>query len=85
MSYERVVYAHTYEGSKGGWKNCLLQKKRERERIDFYSEQARKFNMNEKEKLAAAAAADVIALNHVMLDLWPTINSNKQVNVSFAS
>ena len=40
--------------------------------------------MNEKEKLAAAAA-DVIALNHVMLDLWPTINSNKQVNVSFAS
>ena len=60
-------------------------KKRERERIDFYSEQARKFNMNEKEKLAAAAAADVIALNHVMLDLWPTINSNKQVNVSFAS
>ena len=66
-------------------KNRLLQKKRERERIDFYSEQARKFNMNEKEKLAAAAAADVIALNHVMLDLWPTINSNKQVNVSFAS
>ena len=56
---------------------------RERERIDFYSEQARKFNMNEKEKLAAAA--DVMASNHVMLDLWPTLNSNKQVRISFTS